>query len=373
MADDNSVVDSLARFKEVVRGDKAVDEVIAFLSNNPATNTDPKALAAALEAVRRARAYSMPADPNLESVYENGQKALAATEADVAETLSKLYLDQSKAARVKSFANGGKSSVMLVGIALVVIIMLGAGIPIVINYFKRKNASKEPHDTDISLPVAKDMGFTAAESLLTGGRHIMTSDQIKYRSSNELCTYTVLMNLNRLSATDDQQIIFARSSYDNSDTTALRQPVMKVRLDKEVNRMFIEFAQDGGGNNPQFCTFTIDDVPMYRWFVMHIVFNNTPKYKVAHVYFDGGLVKLCHLFLCPAPLQRHDGNTLYFGWQQGAGAPQRLPEARFKYFKYATYTMQPDDIAKEASSLLAAVGRQVKAMQKESGCSTQKK
>lgn len=368
---DNTAIDSLNRFKQVVRSSQSVDNIIAFLQTTPTVNTDPKALMATLDAIQRARNISKPVDANLEPVYDGGIAALAQIEANVASILSSIFQIQSKAAKANMNAPmGSKTIVIIVGIALVGIILFGAGIPIIISYFRRKKNSKEPKDADITLPVGKNMGFTVAESLLVGGKHIMTSDQTKYQSSNDMCTYTILMNMNRLSATNDEQILFARSMYENSDSVALRQPVLKVRLDKEVNRMFVEFAQEGGGNKPQYCTFTIDDVPMYRWFVLHIVYNNTPKYKVAHVYFDGGLVKLCHLFLCPSPLKRHDGNTMFFGWQNGNPASTRLPEAKFKYFKYSNYTLQPDDIAKEASSLLSAVSRQIKAIQKEVGCST---
>lgn len=104
---------------------------------------------------------------------------------------------------------------------------------------------------------------------------------------------------------------------------------------------------------------------------MHVVYNNTTNYQIAHVYIDGALEKLCHLFLCPSVNPNHNGDTILWGQdcKPDFSTNTVLSSVNYMYLKYVDYTMQPDDIMAEAYLLQTRMQNQITAAQKAAGCS----
>jgi len=332
-----------------------IDDALKILAVD---TRDPLQLGAAVESLKKtveaARALPEAAAPLLDALQE--------LERGISDALSAYYRVQSKLVKL---ATGGSRSVLLWGIVvLVAIVLVGAGIPITMNIIKNRAKGATAALSSLSAQLVPDMGYDLSS---VGGYYTLNTSQAAYAKTNDVCTYTVVMNISSLenSPTSDH-VLFARGNGGNSPSAE----VMRVRLDDKVNTGYIDFAQTGASS---WCTYTIQDVPMYRWFVMHIVYNNTAAYKIAQVYIDGSLVNLCHLFLCPQALVSHDGDTVIFGQEQpkSGGAGTTMTNVAYKYYKYASYTMQPDEIAGEASSLLSQIQAQLKQQQKQmSSCST---
>ena len=322
-----------------------IDDALKILAVD---TRDPLQLGAAVESLKKTveaalRALPEAAAPLLDALQE--------LERGISDALSAYYKVQSK------LATGGSHSVLLWGIVvLVVIVLVGAGIPITMNIIKSRAKTATSAISNLSARLVPGMGYDLSA---VGGYNTLSPGQAAYKTTNDVCTYTVVMNISSLeNVPANDHVLFARGNGGNSPANE----IMRVRLDDNVNTGYIDFAQTGATS---WCTYTIEDVPMYRWFVMHIVYNNTPAYKIAQVYIDGNLVNLCHLFLCPQALASHDGDTVIFGQEQpkSGGAGTTMTNVAYKYFKYASYTMQPDEIAGEASSLLSQIKAQLKQQQ----------
>ena len=234
---------------------------------------------------------------------------------------------------------------------LVAIVLVGAGIPITMNILKNRASGATAALANLSAKLVPNMGYDLSA---VSGQYTLDPSQQAYATTNDMCTYT----LSSLEAKpDSDHVLFARGN-------AGAASVMRVRQDDNVNTGYIDFAQKGAST---WCTYTIEDVQMYRWFVMHIVYNNTAAYKIAQVYIDGNLVNLCHLFLCPQSLTTHDGDTVFFGQEQpkAGGTASIMTNVAYKYFKYASYTIQPNAIVGEASTLLSQIRAHQKQQQKQ--------
>ena len=353
---------------------KGIDDTLSFVSGDP---KEPRQLLEflpllrqTLEGLDRLKGLRVENQQAFDASKDQLVHALTELERGVSDALGNYIKVQHKLSKLAIGSLGGKKALIVGIMLLVAIVLVGAGIPIALNLMKRSNASQAAVPTTISVPLVPSQGFDVQSP---GGTAPVPT---QYATSNSICTYTLLMNIGSLepqasSATAaagaataaagaataaPAHVLFARTTQAD---TSLGSPVMRVRLDENVNRAFVEFALKAPASpESTFCTFTVEDVPMYRWFVMQIVYNNTAAYRVANVYIDGQLVKLCHLFLCPSALMDHNGDTVVFGKELPSG--NAMSNVAFKYFKYASYTMQPDELASEATKLLGDINAQEK-------------
>jgi hypothetical protein len=60
-----------------------------------------------------------------------------------------------------------------------------------------------------------------------------------------------------------------------------------------------------------YCIFSVDNVPLYRWTVFHIVYDSTAQN--ARFYVDGKLRKVFNLFSCSAVAVSHTSNQYSWG------------------------------------------------------------
>jgi hypothetical protein len=80
-----------------------------------------------------------------------------------------------------------------------------------------------------------------------------------------------------------------------------------ILLDKDYNNAYFMFNQAGTASTDtsvpvdSFCAFELPNIPLYRWTVMHVVYDQTNGN--AKVYIDGELVKVCNLFVCNKVIQ----------------------------------------------------------------------
>ena len=287
------------------------------------------------------------------------EASISEIEEDISESLVAYYKSQKKFSERAISSLGGRKGLIIGIVLLVSILLMGAGIPIVVYFLKNKNGnSGSTPAKNISVSLVPNMGFDVQPPSV-GGSYTLNTNQISYAKSNNVCTYTSVLNIGDLESTDGTHVLLARTSSSNND---IDSAIMRLRLDTTVNNAFIDFKQTDGN----YCTFTIEEVPMYRWFVLHIVYNNTTNYNIAQIYIDGGLVKLCHLFLCQQPLAPHDGDKFLFGQEYGGTGTSSSPmNIQNNYFKYASYTMQPDEIASEARSLTMQLNKQIKQQLKD--------
>jgi hypothetical protein len=296
------------------------------------------------------------------------RQALLEVERALSNNLTKYYGIESKAISKAVGAVKGNMTLVIGAVILIAIVIVGAGVPILLTYLKNKK-KKGGAGVKIGVPLVKDLTYEVPSPV---DRYTLSTTQDTFKQSNGVCTYTLAYNVGSLNPDrNTSTFVLARANIGAgiSDANALSAAVMRMRLDHTANMMYLELRTREG----TYCSFPVEDVPLYRWAVMHVVFNNTPNFKIAHVYIDGELVKLCHLFMCTGDLVSHDGNTVMFGKDMmiNGSTASTNNDIVFKYFKYAAYTLQPDEIAYEAKSLLSSIHKAIAAdLAKQNACTT---
>jgi cbb3-type cytochrome oxidase subunit 3 len=124
--------------------------------------------------------------------------------------------------------------------------------------------------------------------------------------------YIVLMTRGQSSATlANQSMILILDGNSSSMYVAFRKQTDPASIQTNTPYM-AEGANDVIKKN--FCVFKISDVPFFRFFSLHVLydFNN----GVANVYLDGNIVSVCTLYECTdIGLVTHRGDSVSVGFQ----------------------------------------------------------
>jgi hypothetical protein len=116
-------------------------------------------------------------------------------------------------------------------------------------------------------------------------------------------TLTLAFNITAYEQTDQHKVVF---SMNNGAKDVASQQFM-ILMDKDYNNAYIMFNQAtnvaGKSSVPvdTFCAFELQNIPLYRWTVMHVVYDQSNGN--AKIYIDGELVKVCNLFICNKVIQ----------------------------------------------------------------------
>lgn len=140
---------------------------------------------------------------------------------------------------------------------------------------------------------------------LTGSRDVTGLPQ----TPSAQLSYTIGINIHNVYNTSSGKILFSRGG----DGTNVDTQNMIVFLDKNYNDVLVAFKTNNanGAFSEKFCIFRLENVPIYRWTVLHIIVDQDTK--MAKLYIDGQLRKLCNLFSCTNNIiDRHSG--INFSW-----------------------------------------------------------
>jgi hypothetical protein len=194
----------------------------------------------------------------------------------------------------------------------------------------------------------------------------------------------VALNINNFEKSTTPRIIFARMNADAvTNTNALVKcnattgdPAynadMIMYIDPSRNDLLIAFrvvAKAADSFVDSFCIFSVENIPIYAWTVIHVVYDNVAQN--GKVYIDGKLRKVLNLFVCSdnkCPI--HTGNYYTYGRELNTAAlttTQTLPiwalkDAAHNIAQYAFVTMRDTAlsaaaVAREASDYLNYIGK----------------
>lgn len=190
-------------------------------------------------------------------------------------------------------------------------------------------------------------------------------------------TYTMVLNINNFSVGNQPRVLFARGSAESDATTGeIKAPESDiiVYLDPAYNNVLVAFKTPKTPNNPtsdtyftdNYCIFTVDNIPLYRWTVFHIVYDASAQN--ARFYIDGRLRKVFNLFSCGTNAVGHTKNHYSWGKMMAsnntyAGTSFSAPAApgviaRYSLIAMSEKNMTPGQVEADAALRLRNVNTQ---------------
>jgi hypothetical protein len=223
-------------------------------------------------------------------------------------------------------------------IVFAVCIAIGTVVSILIN-LKRKKKRGAISSTVTSKKRKNDKAFEIIESSMITSTKTIPDD---LRSTLE-CTYTFLFMINE--ARKEIVDTFIRKDVQKDSSDAVKSEINTFKLFFEPNRRVLKlgFKQLKGIAE---CIFEVSDLPLYKWFVIHIVVaSNTAK-----VYMNGDLVRTFHTHTCGFIVENQQGIHLTF--DTSTNTP---PSIKTRYFKLHDGILDGTTIKLEALSLIKDV------------------
>ena len=180
-------------------------------------------------------------------------------------------------------------------VAVVFLALLGVVIYFAVSYYKsKKSGGYDPSKSAVILSKST-----------TGPVQQMTVPEVYAGGQDKAqATLTLSFNITAYTQTDQHMILLSMNS-DKKDVSTQR---FMILLDKDYNNAYFMFNQSGTAGttastvaSDSFCAFELQNIPLYRWAVMHVVYDQANGN--AKIFIDGELVKVCNLFICNQVIQ----------------------------------------------------------------------
>ena len=235
----------------------------------------------------------------------------------------------------------GWSPAMIAGAVgvFLLLVFLGAGLPLLLNALKSRKdervAKESVSDAMSSQLKPSDNGVENKARLQ--GSSIELDENVAART-NSVVTYTIALRIGTSGDIDNtRELVVMQRNEKNSIVSSFT-----LFADPQLRQLKVFLKKAAGG----YCTFAAEDLPLYRWCVVHVVFNNTETYRSTHIFIDGKLLKVGRHDTCEGGVANQSGNTIKFG-------SNNMLEVQ--YFKAVPRTLMQDEIKKEAASITADI------------------
>jgi hypothetical protein len=236
----------------------------------------------------------------------------------------------------------GRGKLIAIGVGVfVVVVFLGAGLPLLLNALKSKRDDKTAvaslEESVGSHLVSKEEGLES-RTALRGASLVMTPGLTA--KADRAVTYTLALRIGGSGDIDGAgELLVMQRTPSDSIVSAFT-----VYVDPQMRRLKVFLKKEAGG----YCAFVAEDLPLYRWCVVHVVFNNTPQYRTTHVFIDGKLLKVGNHDTCEGGVVNQAGDTLRVGGNQ---------VLEVQYLKVVPRTLMQDEIKAEAASIVADINQ----------------
>lgn len=205
-------------------------------------------------------------------------------------------------------------NVLYIGIATIIALIVITALIVTIVMLTRPK--KDPRVSGKTFFVVNDPSLTEA----SGQTDSRPGDNSALKPVSQT-TYTMVLNINNFSLGNQPRVLFARGQAVSDATVGeVEAPSSDiiVYLDPAYNDVLVAFSTPKSGSDTtsptyftdNYCIFTVDNIPLYRWTVFHIVYDSTAQN--ARFYVDGRLRKVFNLFSCGATAATHTGN--HYSW-----------------------------------------------------------
>lgn len=187
-------------------------------------------------------------------------------------------------------------------------------------------------------------------SSFASGVSLVEMSSLKTENITQL-TYTIGVNMYNLYNSTTGKVLFARG-----DTSDGRSQDFAIYIDKQYNDLLLAFNTNntsGTSIGDKYCIFRVENVPIYRWTVFHLVYDI--GLRTAKFYVDGDLRKVCNLFACSQGVRNHASKKFSAGKILNSSENFAEPDPKFANYGalyVRTRAMDPPEIAAEASLLL---------------------
>jgi len=270
--------------------------------------------------------------------------------------------------------NKGTFAVFVVLVALAVG-LVGAMIYFIINRAIKKN-STSPGQVMVQLTSPVTSGaFKLQKSLMQTGL-----------SDESLWSYAAVLKIGRFQNEANNVVLLARGNGGDN----LVDQSMLVILDNNSSDMYVAFrtltpvdaaqkavpyfkpftfqsmSESTEIINKYFCVFKLHDVPYFRYFAFHVLYDYNNG--IAQIFFDGNIVSVCALVECSdAGMKTHGGDTVTVGRQLPSGYTagdsmanlNAWPGVEFRYMMVSNGLLSLAEIQSVATSYVADVYAQV--------------
>lgn len=315
------------------------DELVGLLEVVAAANdsSDVTVMTRANEAA--GRALKLLGDWMGAELKEDVEGELVDAQIETAKQAGSVWKDR-LAGLVKSGSSRGKLIAIGVGV-FVVVVFLGAGLPLLLNALKskrdEKTAAASLEESVGSHLVAKEDGLES-RTALRGSSLVMTPGLAA--KADRAVTYTIALRVGGSGDIDGTgELLVMQRTPSDSIVSAFT-----VYADPQMRRLKVFLKKEAGG----YCAFIAEDLPLYRWCVVHVVFNNTPQYRTTHVFIDGKLLKVGNHDTCEGGVSNQAGDTLRVGGNQ---------VLEVQYLKVVPRTLMQDEIKAEAAAIVADINQ----------------
>lgn len=270
--------------------------------------------------------------------------------------------------------------IFFIGIAVVLISF--------VVYFLLARSNKKKKDANGQILVQVTSPVTTSQF---GLKQFVAGNQ-----DNSTWTYTAVMKIGRFQAEADNIVMLTRGD----SSKRLIDQRMLVILDGTSSSMYVAFrnlktastiSSDSryfvpytnaqiepetlkGLINQYFCIFKVNDIPYFRFFALHILWDFNGG--LAKIFVDGKITQLCSLNECSDDgLDTHSGDTISVGYKLPSitNADNTLDSLsayngiEFRYLKISNLIISLDEIRDGAENIVNDVYKQIRSEVRDTG------
>ncbi|KAG2425013.1 hypothetical protein HXX76_014171 [Chlamydomonas incerta] len=290
----------------------------------------PEKLVSQSEAATDILARSIAAQRQLEG---DDARALAGIVRAVSDL--KRYVDGEGLAyfkRVRRASPHNRLAMVVTSLVLAVVTAVSLGVVVLVRRARERKARLKNRMLSSKL-LKGQIAFEVLEPGLISGQRKLDEKLAAPLANN---TYSFLISISEATVQPSKGV------FSRTDKSASRLQVNARTAERLLELNF------GGGVN---CQFLLPDVPVYRWFTLHIAVAD----DMVRVYLDGDLRRTFYLHTCGVAVAPQSGEVLEFGSQKNVGV---------RYFKYTEGEMEAYAIKQEAYGLLREIQAQTTDAQK---------
>lgn len=245
-----------------------------------------------------------------------------------------------------------KTILVAVLVALFVFVAVGTGIAGFVIYKRQKKKNGAAAGNTISSKKGKSGAYEINSLTNIYGAPPAQPD---LASITDVCSYTLLVNMNDVDeANADTRSLLFRRKYQPPGTPAPAPAnVIEIECHPKMRQMRVQFRtqEAAQAEGTSFCTFIIDDLPLYKWFVVHVVVNSTN----AKLYINGSLVRNFYLHTCGFIVHAQKGEALEFPQRNNNEPTAENAFVKLRYFKAHPGELDELRVRGEAMELLKEV------------------
>lgn len=249
--------------------------------------------------------------------------------------------------RVKGIVaqDGVSHKAIAIGVCVfLLIVFLAAGLPLLLNALKAKKDIKKADATltdQITSRIGKDVGALERRGVsLVGGSDTLQKQAVE----SKVLTYTLAFKVGAVNSDSDigngrEFVLLQRKE------AAGNRPTFTITADAQMRQLKVGLKKSGSGD---MCIFEAEDLPLYRWTVIHVVFNNHPEYRTTHIFIDGKLMKIGNHGTCAGDVADQTGDTIKYGTSSMLD---------IQYAKVVPRTLMLDEITAEATGIIKDINQ----------------